>query len=271
MKPYQVAIPTHRRAGTLAANTLKVLQEGGVPAELITVFVDSDDPDYREYVAMGFGNGFAVQSMPPAGINGARRFIGQHYSRGTAVVCMDDDVTGVFEATDTKTLRRVTDLDRFIRYAFTTTLESRLGVWGVAAVANPYFMRPGSAPTTDLKFVIATMWGFISRPGHPIHDTTVPVKEDYQTSLLAWWYDGGLVRFNNITVKADHYKMPGGCQDYRTAELSAAAAAQLMQDWPGIVRLNPNRKSGHTEILLNRRARHAGHSLDTLPPGVVAV
>jgi len=268
VKPYQVAIPSHRRAATLAATTLKTLADGGVPADLVTVFVDEDDPDYRDYVAMSVGLGYAVQVMPPAGINGARRFIADHYRTGTAVVCMDDDVTGVFKATNPKTLQRVTDLDRFIRYAFMTTLESRLAVWGVSAVANPYFMRPGSAPSTDLKFIIATLWGFISRPGHPVHQTSVPVKEDYETSLRAWWYDGGVVRFNNITVKADHYKTPGGCQDYRTADLSRAAADQLIREWPGIVRLNYTRKSGHAEILLNRRARHAGHDAQVEPPGI---
>lgn len=269
---YQVAIPSHRRATVLCGTTLRVLADGHVPAERVTVFVDADDPEYRDYVMVAaIGGGANVVPMPHNGINAARRFISQHYPAGTNVVCLDDDVTGVYRATDPKTLTPVDDLDSFFEAAFLLTRERGLNVWGVSAVANPYFMQPLSLPSDDLKFLIATLWGFVSRPGHPIHDTTVAVKEDYETSLRAWWYDGGVIRFNDVTVKADHYRTPGGCQDYRTAQTSADAAAKLINDWPGIVRLNQRRKSGHAEILLNRRARHGGQSVDIPPPGVVAV
>lgn len=266
---YQVAIPSHRRAELLGRTTLRVLADGGVPPHRITVFIDEDDPDRDAYTQLTGVH--MVAWFPTSGINAMRRNISAHYSPGTNVVCLDDDVTGVFQATTHKTLTPIADLDAFIRHAFTHTRQRGLSVWGVSAVANPYFMRPQTEPSEDLKFLIATMWGFVSRPGHPMHDTTVAVKEDYDTSLRAWWYDGGVVRFNDVTVKADHYRAPGGCQDYRTGQTSADAAAQLIHDWPGIVRLNERRKSGHAEILLNRRARHAGQPLDIPPPGVAPV
>lgn len=263
---YQVAIPSHRRAATLAATTLRVLADGHVPRSHVCVFIDDNDPDMDAYARLPVNVRLVL--VPTRGINAARRFIAQYYPAGTNVVCLDDDVTGVFEATDRKTLAPVVDLDDLFEYAFRATRDAGLSVWGVSAVANPYFMRPGSAPSTDLKFLIATMWGFVSRPDHPVHDTTVEVKEDYETSLRAWWYDGGVVRFNNLTVRADHYRTPGGCQDYRTADMSAVAADQLMREWPGVVRMNTNRKSGHAEILLNRRGRHAGNPLHAEPPGI---
>lgn len=267
MDDYQVAIPSYHRADALRVYTLALLQERGVPLSRVTVFLDEGDPHALDYSHLGVN----TVTSPVKGINAQRRIISGHYPPGTPVVSLDDDITNVLRATDPKTLEPVDDLDGFFKDAFEYTRGLGLNVWGAAAVANPFFMTPGKPPTTNLKFLIATMWGYFSRPGHPVHDTTVTVKEDYEFSLRAWWYDGGVVRFNDITTKADHYKEPGGCQDYRTAETSAVAAAQLMEQWPGLVRVNDRRKSGHTEVLLARKARHGGNSVDTPPPGAVAV
>ena len=184
------------------------------------------------------------------------------------MVQCDDDITDVVNATGPKRLVPVTELDTWLRLAFTTTAGADLYCWGVNAVVNPFWMRPRKdGPSQGLKFLIGTFWGFFARPGHPVHDTTVEVKEDYDTSLRAWWYDGGAVRFDDVAVKADHYKAAGGCQDYRTTGASAIAAEQLQRVWPGLVRPNP-RRDGHAEILLTPKPRHRGHPSHTHPPGL---
>lgn len=265
MIDYRVAIPSHNRATLLEKGTLAVLVAGGVHLDRVTVFLDEGDPQEQEYRAAAARLGFHVATHAVKGINAQRRMISYFYPAGTPVVSMDDDVQGVLRATDPKTLVPVEDLHALFQHAFEITSGEGLSVWGVSAVVNPFFMRDSAS--TNLKFLIATLWGYFSRPGHPVHDTVVQVKEDYEFSLRAWWYDGGAVRFNNIAVKADHYKAPGGCQDYRDAEVSRMAAETLVAMWPGLVRINQKRKSGHAEVLLSRKQRHDGHPVTVPPPG----
>jgi len=198
-----------------------------------------------------------------------RERIAAYYPPGTPVAAMDDDITDVVQATGPKTLQPVTELDTWLRRAFTHTAAADLHVWGVNAVVNPFFMNPRGGPSQGLKFAIGTLWGFFSRPGHPVHHTTVPVKEDYELSLRAWWWDGGLLRFDDVAAKADHYTAPGGCQTNRTTGDSAHAAAELIRAWPGLVRRNTKR-TGHAEILLTPKKRHAGHPAHVGPPGLAA-
>lgn len=261
---YQVAIPSHQRAELLRDRTLALLTGRGVSRDRVTVFLDDGEPQQRAYQQLGV----QVHVAPVSGINAMRRYIADHYPRGTPVLQVDDDAEDLRRVVGPKSTEPVQDVDQFTREAFDITKGQDLAVWGVSAVLNPFFMR--DTITSDLKFVIGSFWGYFARPGHPVHRTRVDVKEDYETSLRAWWYDGGIVRFNGVAIKADHYRAPGGCQGYRDASLSAAAAEALIVDWPGLVRLNERRKSGHAEVLLNRKKRHDGHSVDSPPPGVTA-
>jgi hypothetical protein len=265
---YVVAIPSWRRSGLLARGTLALLEARGVDPERLTVFLDEVDPELSHYRDLAASRGFNVYVSPVRGIEAQRQIIASYYPPGTPVVTMCDDVTDVQRALDRKNLVSVDDLDSLFRSAFSITATENLYVWGVGAVANAYFMRPGYS--TGLRFLIGTLWGFYSRPGHPVHVSHVAVKEDYESSLRAWWYDGGAVRLSDVAVKADHYKAPGGCQDYRTRQVSQAAVDTLLAHWPGLVRVNTRRQSAHPEILLSTKGRHAGHDARVPPPGMIA-
>lgn len=263
-RDYRVAIPSHRRADRLAATTLAILLAGRVDERRVTVFVDDTDPTIDGYRALGV----EVVALPTTGIAAARQAIARHYPPGTPVVCLDDDVTGIVRNREGE-LHPIADLDRWLRDAFTTTAGHDLHVWGVGPVPNAFYMR--RQVTTGLRFVIGTLYGFTARPDHPVHAPhTVPVKEDYETSLRAWWWDGGVVRLGDVAVQADHYKAPGGCVDTRTTEASETAARELISQWPGLVRRNTRRASGHAEITLATKGRHTGHPHTRPPPGARA-
>ena len=268
-RTYEVAIPTYARADLLERTTLHLLASRGVAPERITLFVDATDPDFGAYQDLAHTKGLAgVHTCRSRGINAARRAIADYYPHGTPVVQCDDDITDVLRATGPKSLVPVTELHTWLQLAFTTTAGADLYCWGVNPVVNPYFMAPRQGgPSTGLKFLIGTFWGFFSRPGHPVHATTVEVKEDYDTSLRAWWYDGGALRFDTVSVKADHYRAAGGCQDYRTLAASATATDKLLRTWPGLVRRN-TRRAGHDEVLLVPKRRHRGHPTHVPPPGL---
>lgn len=263
MSGYQVVVPSYRRADILRGRTLATLRQGGVDMDRVTVFLHADDPERDAYAELDV----RMVVTDAQGLTAQRAIIAEHYGPDVDLVSADDDLSGVYRALDSKTLQPMGDVDGWLREAFAFTRSSGLHVWGVSAVANPYFMRPGSVPSTDLKFLIGSFWGCVNRPGHPVHSARVEVKDDYELSLLAWWYDGGVVRFNDVVTKADHYDLPGGCQAYRDPAMSERATATLLSEWPGLIRRNPRRKSGHAEVLLSRRARHDGHPVDVPPPG----
>lgn len=203
------------------------------------------------------------------GITAQRTHIAAYFPLGTPVLNVDDDVTGLEQALDSKTLRPVTDVDQLVRDMFTNTAGRDLWVWGLAPVVNAYFMKPDTL-TEGLKFLIFTFWGCFSRPGHPVHQFTVPYKDEHELSLRAWWYDGATVRHDGVAARANFYTLPGGCQAAgRNHEQIVASVESLLVQWPGLVRRNTRRKSEHPEILLAPKRRHRGHSPNTPVPGAV--
>jgi hypothetical protein len=251
----------------LTERTLPMLTTGGVDPARVTVFTHDHDPNLPAYRTITRSSGVALQVTTARGINAQRTEIINHYPPGTPLTQVDDDLTGVVAAVDKKTLRRVTDIHGLIEEMFWATAARDLHVWGLAPVPNAFYLTPGHL-SEGLKFLIYTMIGVYTRPGHPVHTTTVATKDDYELSLRAWWYDGASLRHDGAAAKADIYKAPGGCQATRKPEHAQQAVTELLRAWPGLVRRNTRRKSDYPEILLTPRKRHTGHPPTTPPPGV---
>lgn len=262
---YAVAIPTFNRPEVLARRTLSTLARGGVPAGRVTLFLGEHDPQLSTNlsVAREFGVGTVV--LPLRGIHATRlHIVNEAYAAGTAVLQMDDDVHGLLYHNGTKKLAPVTDLDRFITRGFARTREAGLYAWGVAPVPNHFFMTP-KRWTAGLRFLIGTFTGQIVRPGHPVHRMGITLKEDYETSLRHYWYDGAVLRADGVSVKADHYT-PGGCAGYRSHDAEEAAVRTLLAAWPGYVRRNGRRST--PEVVLSAKARGPARPPSAPLPGV---
>jgi hypothetical protein len=265
---YVVAIPSYQRAEQLEKRTLALLLDGGVEPERVHVFLHDNDPTIADYAALAERTGISVIVTQARGITAQRTGIAAFWPEGTPVVSMDDDVTALMAAKDAKTLEPVTDPGWLFTMMFNELYHRNLWVWGLAPVPNAFFLKPEKV-SEGLKFLIFTCYGFYSRPGHPVHTHSVPYKDENELSLRAWWYDGAAVRHDGIAAKANFYTLAGGCQAAgRNHDQIEASVKSLLGQWPGLVRINKARKSEHTEIVLARRARTAGHPVDSLPPGV---
>lgn len=265
---YVVAIPSYQRAEQLEKRTLTLLLEGGVDPERVHVFLHDNDPTISEYADVAQRTGINLIVTKARGITAQRTGIAALWPEGQPVVSMDDDVTALLAARDAKTLEPVPSLHDLFRRMFWETRDRALWVWGFAPVPNAFFLKPDKI-AEGLKFLIFTCYGFYSRPGHPVHSHTVPYKDENELSLRAWWYDGAAVRHDGIAAKANFYTLAGGCQAAgRNHDQIEASVRSLLAQWPGLVRVNSNRKSEHTEIVLARRGRTPGHPVDSLPPGV---
>jgi hypothetical protein len=175
--------------------------EKGVDLDKVHVFLHDNDPHLEKYLDRLDVLGSAAVVTPARGIGQQRQAIVDHFPAGTNIVCMDDDIQGVMSTTGPRwaNVYQVEDLDAVFRSMFEVTAREGLYVWGLAPVDNPFFLKPGQC-STGLKLVMFTMFGFVNRPGHPVHLSTVQYKDEQEFSLRAWWYDGGVVRNDGIAV-----------------------------------------------------------------------
>jgi hypothetical protein len=238
---------------------------------------DSEKADYSKTIQIEYPH-YPLKNIHVGikGITAQRRFISQFFPAQTPIVSLDDDVEQVyqlagyrpFSAPSTsqkrKTQRRtsqtsskenqravkIANLDTFFRRAFEYTLEHALAIWGVYPVNNPFFMKPKT--TTDLRFLIGGFYGYINRPTAPDLRVTVPIKEDFENTILHFKKDGGVVRFNGVSYKSKNYS-PGGLEKAEERlESNRRASEMLLRRFPKYVVEKPTRASGVMEIGLIR-------------------
>jgi hypothetical protein len=265
---YQVAIPSYDRASGVSSKTLAMLRAGGVDPGRVRVYVRDDDPQLPLYRDAARAQGHAVVPLPERGIGPTRQALVNLYDPGTPLLQLDDDVSSLQVAANGK-LHPIAQVGAWVEGMFARTAGQDLWVWGVAPVPNAFFLREAQY-SAALKFCIATCIGMFTRPGHPVHATRAPVKEDYELSLRAWWYDGAVVRADGVAPKADHYSA-GGCASTRSPEVEEQAVRILERDWPGLVRRNTRRKGPYPEVLLARRPRGPRRPASAPLPGAVVV
>lgn len=273
MTSYNVVIPSYQRPEGLVRKTLSTLLGGGVPRDAITVYLHSHDPFIETYVDLLGGMGINARITNHRGIGPQRQQILRDFPAGERIVSMDDDIKRVMRAvapSGKDALVRVADLDAWFRQMFADTEREGLHVWGAAPVPNAFYMRHDRPYSTGLKLVMFNLYGFVNRPGHPVHEQTVKYKDEQELTLRAWWYDGGVLRSDDTAPVGEFYT-PGGCQaDGRHYEEVRVAAAALIAQWPDHLRWNTKKKSDWPEVDLVRQPRTAGHALDVPPPGVSA-
>ena len=246
---YLVAIPSYNRPDVISEKTLKTLADGGVPSNRIHIFVanKAEEKRYLDTVPKHLYGKIVVGKI---GITHQRRFIIKYYPIGQAIVSVDDDVEGLFKKKSDKELTRITDVHKFFTEAFAKTRSEGLYIWGIYPVQNPFFMK--DTVTTDLKFIIGTLYGFINRKIQP--SPLIKEKEDYEQSIKYFIKDGGVVRYNNVTIKAKKHSPGGLGETTGRLEANKFAADYLAKTYPDFVSIF-HRYNGMTEVRMARIKR----------------
>jgi hypothetical protein len=102
--------------------------------------------------------------------------------------------------------------------------------------------------TTDLRYIIGSVWGILN-PG-PVLTVTIDDKEDYLRSVMMYLLDGGILRFNNVSMQSAYYKETGGMQETRTMKRIETSAKAMVAAFPDLVKINLTKKSGMPEVRL---------------------
>lgn len=260
MRPgdYEVAIPSYRRAATLTRLTLPLLADRGVDPRRIRVFV-ADAAERADYLRVLPADLYREVRVGAPGMGGARNAIAAAYPAGTPLVQVDDDIRDVIAKTGPNTSSPVGNLHALFVEMFTALREFRLTLWGVYAVANPYFMQ--HTLSTDLRYVVGALWGVINDPAADHCRVSLDDKEDVERTVLHYLHAGGVLRRNDVAVVTRYYTEPGGMQVERTPERVSASAAALVARYPHLCRINTTKRSGRTEVRLRDATRRAAPAI----------
>ena len=244
---YVVAIPTYKRYNEITTKTLPTLKRGKVNKKRIYVFVAnrSEERLYREKMDPDTYHKIVVGKK---GLVPQRRYISQYFPEGTKIVSMDDDVQNMIQLKRDDSLKKISNLDILFKRFFKTLERKNLYLWGVYPVKNNMFMSHKT--TTDLRFIIGVVHGYINRHSKDLYPSMRSVsKEDIEQSILFYLKDGGVLRFNDITFTTK-FNAPGGLGVDRF-QMNKNAQEYLVKTYPGIAKAK-FRPDGTPEITLNR-------------------
>jgi len=244
---YVVAIPSYKREQILIKKSLKTLKEGGVPASKIYIFVANEEEreKYHRTVPKDLYGKIVVGLK---GITNQRKFIVNYFPENKYVVSIDDDVEQIEKMDSHDKLVKVKNVDQFFKDGYKDLKKNGVFIWGIYPVRNPFFMKHKT--TTDLKFIIGVLRGFINRHTKDLAPSVgAEGKEDYEQSILYFKKDGGVLRYNDVTTKTK-FNADGGLGIDRQ-EMNRKAAEYMRKTYPDLVTVF-HRKNGMTEIKLKR-------------------
>ena len=256
---YVVAIPSYNRAEALDKKTLATLKRGKVPASKIHIFVanKTEEKIYKENVPQNLYHKIVVGKL---GISNQRNFIKKYFKEGQYVVSIDDDVERLFRLQGEKEIT-IANIDGFFKKAYQELKKHKLFLWGIYPIGNTFFMKGKNKLTTDLRFIIGVLHGYIVRnqKGDRSMQTNAGSegKEDYEQTLLYYLKDGGVIRFNDVAAKTRFFA-PGGLGDVKKRIISSKKAVKyLKKTYPDYITVY-HRDSGMAEVKFVKQKNGAG-------------
>ncbi len=238
----QIAIPTFNRFNTIGSKTLSFLNTmDGVTLNNITIFV-ADETEYMKYTHR-YPDYHIVIGCP--GITAQRNFIMKYYDYNEYVVSIDDDVDSLVSLDDK-------DYSNLFLLGKRELDKCGLTLWGVNAVSNTYFMGNQKEISTNLKFCIGTLFGFINKRFHLNQECKV--KQDYLFTIQNYENYGGVVRFNHVSPKTRMFTK-GGIGDKKSRyEDNEIACSIISNNYPHLATIVRG-GTGYGEIRLRHQHR----------------
>lgn len=268
---YIIAIPSYNRADILKTKTFATLKRHNIPDNIIYIFVANNDEREKYIMKIDIDPEHIIIGLK--GLKNQRNFISSYFPEGEYIVQLDDDIDEIVELiipnnrtsmrTSMRTAKQkremmkkhkikpITNLNKFIVDAFNICVSKGIYLWGIYPVDNPYFMT--DTITTDLRFIVGPFWGIINRHSEQLK-LSVDEKENVERTLQYYIMDGGVIRFNNISITTNYYKTPGGMQTNSTTNNRRTAAqksAELLHaKYPQYTKIITKKRTNWPEIKL---------------------
>lgn len=247
----RVAVATYRRPQSVQTSTLAFLRRSGL-SEITDLWVADEEEEraYREAVPRGMYDRLIVGEP---GLVRARNRMMRFYPKGTRVLHCNDDVDGILRLSpEGKGTREDASFGEWVRRAFDLAERERLGMWGLYPTPNPGWMKPRAR--VGWQLTVGSLFGQIVTGS--AGETLPPGcddKEDHWRSAIYLDNEGALLRLENVAVRTDYYRKPGGMTEVRTVESSAGVAEGLLSRWPHLFTPGkPKKQYGFPEVRFRR-------------------
>jgi hypothetical protein len=237
MFDYEIAIPSYRRADSIASKSLATLDRLGVDRSRITIFVA--DETEREQYAAAIGDSYKIVT----GVLGKSRqqaFYHGLYAAETRLLCLDDDITGVSEMIAENKLAPTTrSLDEIVRLGFVTADNFGARMWGISHSGNAFYMR--RRVEIGFRFVGGGLFGcYAGDPVFTDRESWESAEEDQRSTIDSFSRYGATVRLNFLTTKSDYFAEGGIVAEYESAgrdrqDETDAAVLSLCARYPDLV------------------------------------
>lgn len=201
---YVVAIPSHKRAQVLRDRTLTLLDKLSIPHSSIFVFVSKGNiKTYRDILPDDVTIILGLE-----GVANNRMFISNYFDEGQNILSIDDDVQAIYELDGLKT-KELDNIDELIKNTFNELETTGLAMAGIYPTKNPFYMKPNH--TTDLRFCIGQLRFF--KNDRFCEKRKFIMLEDFETTIKYYLKYNGVLRLNDISVKANYNSLAGGMSD----------------------------------------------------------
>jgi hypothetical protein len=203
---YQIAIPSYKRYEILKTQTLPTLDKLQADRDKIHIFVANDEEE-EKYRAV-IGNDYNIV-VGVAGIGWQRKFINSYFAKDTRVVCVDDDVKGIFQKGEKRLEPVSISIDEIVNRGYELAEKYNSRIWGINHTFNNFYLK--DEISVGLKYILGTFMGTYAHdwiwqdPERPLVNT----GEDHHTSLRAFVRYGSVIRFEYLCLETD-LDTPGG-------------------------------------------------------------
>ena len=245
----KIAIPSYKRAEILINKTLPLLRSYGINNSEIDIFV-ADDEEYAIYSELVDDINIVVGEV---GIDTIRMFMSKYYDEDEEIVYFDDDIEKIEKLViidDKKKLQPIDNLRLLIEDGFRLCKEKGMKNWGIYPARNGFFMK--DTVSTDLKYIIGALTGVIN--DRECEKRIVSHGEDYERTIKYYLKYGGVIRFNNITIKTKYFAKGGICasmNDEREKHIDEQLYI-LQKEYPDMMTLT-NKKKYLNPMLRDKR------------------
>jgi len=210
MLDYQIAIPSYKRPTRLMTETLSTLNRIAANLDNITVFV-ANKAEKRIYDTALDAAGFSVPTVVsgPGLINSRIWYNLNHYTEGTRILNLDDDIAGLYIKNNNALKPYTAPLERLVSKGFQVCENSKARLWGINPVANGMFLKPSI--TIGLRYICGIFHG--SYAGDPALCGADRVRqssgEDFETTLRSFKLYKGVVRIDGYAPKTKYFAEGG--------------------------------------------------------------
>lgn len=226
MENFIVAIPSYKRADKQVS--LQYLVSLGIKKERIYIFVQTkeDFDKYQKYHEKA--NIIYIQASKVAK---ARNNILNYFNGKADILMIDDDLRQIskMNGKELKAIKTADEFDKTFEKCFEQTKKAGTTIFGIYPVHNAFFM----SKTISTRVTVNTVFGFTKGFSFRF-DENFDTKEDAEMCGHILELGGKILRFNFLSVDADHRKDKNGYFDKWHHDENVRCVKQLCHKHPSI-------------------------------------